>query len=336
MSKVLPVLIFLMIAFLGRPQLGWSMNQKPHQKQFNQMNTTHSLRTFFSTILSGNLDRVQMRVEQNPKLLHSRLNGYHPIHAAAASGSFAMLLWFLDLNPDLLEERTSSGNTLLHIAVQKGNFTLVQYLLEVSPNLHRKRNRNWQTPMHFLAYCKADKKVQIDIARYLYQHDPSLLNVKARDGATAADEAIQNQQIELAMWFYTHQVSLTTDRTTDSQNPDLKSIRYYANFLNHLNHQDLDFDYSRLLGEKDGIFFSQDLLISFLIRDRQLADRAPEVYQNILSELKKKHRKNIRVTFSDEPVSQDHDHAVSLRIYKNLLTLIRIYQGLIAIQNSTP
>jgi ankyrin repeat protein len=166
---------------------------------------------FFDAIKSGDLEEVELRLAQDPVLIHARENGLSPIlvaayhhepviasfladktvaitiFEAAATGKINNVIRLLAREPELVNKYADDGFQPLGLACFFGHYDVAEYLIKAGANVNSKSNNGLKAaPIESAAAGKHKK-----IVKLLLDHsaDP---NIREQGGYTPLHAAAQN------------------------------------------------------------------------------------------------------------------------------------------------
>ena len=125
---------------------------------------------------------------------------YTILHVAAQTGNKKIAKKIIDLDPSLLHERNSKGNTPLHIAASLGHLEMTNFLLSqhqhmMVPLLKITNERN-ETALH-----GAVRNGHSKIVKTLIEKDPSLTSLRNKDGESPLFIAVDRGFFHIAEYI---------------------------------------------------------------------------------------------------------------------------------------
>lgn len=151
---------------------------------------------------------VQRSINMKSELMHKDKNNEIPIHTAIRASQIRIMKAMLNMSPELIGMQDGKGNSLLHFATRCNATEAVRYLCRYSPLLFHIKSSRKETPLAFACSYDIEASFQVlyqfdrafsgpprcnswmeyaishnatNIVRFLYQHEPSLIDVKDKN-----------------------------------------------------------------------------------------------------------------------------------------------------------
>ncbi|ELP93097.1 ankyrin repeat domain containing protein, putative [Entamoeba invadens IP1] len=141
------------------------------------------------------VDIIQKLCDKYPDALNKMdANGNYPFHHAVKSNTLVLLQFFFK-DGKLLKKRNSNGLTPIMLAVACGATTSFAFLIRLGDDTY---GRSLSGTSVFMLACAYN---QLEIARALFQEDPSVISDVDNNGNTAAHYAVQNNRVEVLKWI---------------------------------------------------------------------------------------------------------------------------------------
>jgi len=171
---------------------------------------------FFNAIKHGDLEEVELRLAQDPVLIHAREDGLSPIMVAAyqhepaiasfladktvaitifeaaATGKINNVIRLLARDPELVNKYAGDGFQPLGLACFFGHYDVAEYLVKAGANVNSKSNNGLKAAPIQSAAAGGNKK----IVKMLLEHgaDP---NIREQGGYTPLHAAAQSGDEEM-------------------------------------------------------------------------------------------------------------------------------------------
>ena len=142
--------------------------------------------TLYKAAEAGNLERVQVLVEQGVDKDTTGQYGRTPLYAASRNGHLAVVRYLVEQGADM-EKADSYGSTPLIWASAYGRLDVVRYLLEQGANRDMATNYGY-TSLH----CAAEQG-HLEIAKLLMVYGADL-NARTNDGRLPIDMGHRNTE----------------------------------------------------------------------------------------------------------------------------------------------
>ena len=144
----------------------------------------------YDAVEAGDLERVQVLVEQGVDKKKTGQYDQTPLHAASHNGHLAVVRYFVEQGADI-EKADRCGYTPLIVASIWGHLEVVRYLLEQGANRDKASNEG-ATPLHLAAL-----NGHLEIAKLLMVYGADL-NARTNSGELPIDRAA-NEEMKQAI-----------------------------------------------------------------------------------------------------------------------------------------
>ena len=145
----------------------------------------------------GNLQIVKLLINKQPSVVKDKnKSGETPLHIAAEYKKSQVVSELLEHRADAIVY-DHQKSTPLHIACQNGDISIAKLLIKNHDSCNL-QDKNGLTPLHLAIKNKNPNIIKLNIVKFLAQKGKCNLYVKDKDGKTALDMALEENQFEIA------------------------------------------------------------------------------------------------------------------------------------------
>uniref|UniRef100_A0A2P2PJI6 PGG domain-containing protein n=1 Tax=Rhizophora mucronata TaxID=61149 RepID=A0A2P2PJI6_RHIMU len=143
---------------------------------------------------AGNINSLYELIRRDAYLLESldRVPFVEtPLHAAASTGQIEFAMEIMNLKASFARKLNQDGFSPMHLAVQKRRNLMVLWFLDVDPELIRVKGRGGKTPLH----CTAELGDKVILTR-IFEACPESIKDVTNEGDTALHVALKNSHVD--------------------------------------------------------------------------------------------------------------------------------------------
>ena len=142
----------------------------------------------------GNSEIIKLLLNKGSYITSKNKEGLSPIHLVTRCGNIRIAKLLIDKLPNVVKDRSKSGQTPLHIGVEYNNLQMVSELLKHDTFVNAQDNEK-STPLHV-----ACKRGNIQIVKLLIEKN-AFINIHDKLGLTPLHVAIKNKNPEIVQFL---------------------------------------------------------------------------------------------------------------------------------------
>lgn len=125
------------------------------------MKDTNDIETWFKAIESGNINKIAIILENNPKLLEAKKNGEPALIFAIYKHHFNVVKFLLDKGANIETVNNLGFTALIQVAIKGCGYGMADLLIKRGANIHA-RNNFGNTALDFAIFSTNHESFEVE------------------------------------------------------------------------------------------------------------------------------------------------------------------------------